>query len=111
MKLESFWPVGASRLVLLLVNLSSVLCARMGVTLISSMPPRQSSHRIQAHKRWAQRYTVITYSLCCYAGIVPKTLQSGGPDSPPVQGHVSPRCNPILKDWILLSSRPPGSCC
>jgi len=44
-------------------------------------------------------------SLCCYAGIVPKTLQSGGPDSPPVQGHVSPRCNRILKDWIVQSAQ------
>jgi len=46
-----------------------------------------------------------TDSLCCYAGIVPKTLQSGGPDSPPVQGHVSPRCNRILKDWVVQSAQ------
>jgi transposase len=46
-----------------------------------------------------------TDSLCCYAGIIPKTLQSGGPDSPPVQGHVSPRCNRILKDWVVQSAQ------
>jgi transposase len=46
-----------------------------------------------------------TDSLCCYAGIVPKTLQSGGPDSPPVQGHISPRCNRVLKDWVVQSAQ------
>lgn len=46
-----------------------------------------------------------TDSLCCFAGIVPKTRQTGGPDSPPVQGHVSPRCNRILKDWVVQSAQ------
>ena len=40
-----------------------------------------------------------------YAGIVPRTLQSGGPDSPAVQGHASPRCNRILKDWTVQSAQ------
>lgn len=44
-------------------------------------------------------------SLCAYAGIVPRTFQSGGPDSPAVQGHASPRCNRILKDWTLQSAQ------
>ena len=44
-------------------------------------------------------------SLCAYAGIVPRTLQSGGPDSPAVQGHASPRCNRILKDWTVQSAQ------
>ncbi len=44
-------------------------------------------------------------SLCAYAGIVPRTLQSGGPDSSPVQGHASPRCNRILKDWTVQSAQ------
>ncbi len=44
-------------------------------------------------------------SLCGYAGIVPKTFQSGGPDSPAVQGHASPRCNRILKDWTVQSAQ------
>ena len=43
-------------------------------------------------------------SLCAYSGIVPQTYQTGGPDSPAVQGHASPRCNRILKDWILQST-------
>jgi len=44
-------------------------------------------------------------SLCAYAGIVPRTLQSGGPDSPAVQCHASPRCNRILKDWTVQSAQ------
>lgn len=44
-------------------------------------------------------------SLCAYAGIVPKTFQSGGPDSPAIQGHASPRCNRILKDWTVQSAQ------
>lgn len=43
--------------------------------------------------------------LCGYAGIVPRTFQSGGPDKPAVQGHVGPRCNRILKDWVVQSSQ------
>jgi hypothetical protein len=35
----------------------------------------------------------------------PNTLQTGGEDSQPVEGHVSPRCNRILKDWVVQSSR------
>jgi transposase len=45
-----------------------------------------------------------TDSLCSYSGIVPKTYQTGGPDSIAVQGHASPRCNHILKDWVVQSS-------
>jgi transposase len=44
-------------------------------------------------------------SLCAYAGIVPRTYQSGGPDSPAVRGHASPRCNRILKDWTVQSAQ------
>ena len=46
-----------------------------------------------------------TDSLCAYAGIVPRTFQSGGPDSPAIQGHASPRCNRILKDWTVQSAQ------
>lgn len=46
-----------------------------------------------------------TDSLCAYAGVVPKTYQTGGPDSPAVQGHASPRCNRILKDWVVQSAQ------
>lgn len=38
---------------------------------------------------------------CGYAGIVPRTYQSGGPDKPAVQGKTGPRCNRILKDWTV----------
>ena len=44
-------------------------------------------------------------SLCVCAGIVPRTLQSGGPDSPAIQGHAFPRCNRILKDWTVQSAQ------
>lgn len=44
-------------------------------------------------------------SLCAYAGIVPRTFQSGSPDSPAIQGHASPRCNRILKDWTVQSAQ------
>ena len=44
-------------------------------------------------------------SLSAYAGIIPRTHQSGGPDSPAIQGHASPRCNHILKDWIVQSAQ------
>ncbi len=46
-----------------------------------------------------------TDSLCGYAGIIPKTYQTGGPDSPAFQGHASPRCNRILKDWTVQSAQ------
>jgi len=44
-------------------------------------------------------------SLCAYAGIVPRSYQTGGPDKPAVQGHVSNRCNRILKDWTVQSAQ------
>lgn len=46
-----------------------------------------------------------TDSLCAYAGIVPRTYQSGGPDSPAVHGTTPPRCNRILKDWTVQSAQ------
>ena len=50
-------------------------------------------------------YLGSTDSLCAYAGIVPRTSQTGGPDSPAIQGHSSPRCNHILKDWTVQSAQ------
>lgn len=44
-------------------------------------------------------------SLCAFAGIVPRTFQSGGPDSPAAQGHSPARCNHILKDWTVQSAQ------
>lgn len=44
-------------------------------------------------------------SLCAYAGIVPSTFQSGGPDQPASQGHTPSRCNHILKDWTVQSAQ------
>lgn len=41
---------------------------------------------------------------CAYAGIVPRTYQTGGPDKPAAQGKVSRRCNRILKDWTVQSA-------
>jgi len=44
-------------------------------------------------------------SLCAFAGIVPRTFQSGGPDQPASQGHTPARCNRILKDWAIQSAQ------
>lgn len=44
-------------------------------------------------------------SLCAFAGIVPRTFQSGGPDHPAAQGHAPARCNHILKDWTVQSAQ------
>jgi len=44
-------------------------------------------------------------SLCAYAGIVPATWQSGGPDSPPTTTYTSVRCNHTLKDWVAQSAQ------
>ena len=44
-------------------------------------------------------------SLCCFAGIIPSTSQSGGPDQPAQQGHTRARCNHILKDWTVQSAQ------
>ncbi len=39
--------------------------------------------------------------LCSYAGVVPRTDQTGGPDQEPVTGPVQPRCNKRLKNVVL----------
>ena len=39
--------------------------------------------------------------LCSYAGVVPKTKQTGGPDKEPVVGFVQQRCNKHLKNVVL----------
>lgn len=46
-----------------------------------------------------------TDRLCSYAGIVPATFQTGGPDQPAAQGHTMARCNRILKDWVVQSAQ------
>ncbi|VGO16323.1 hypothetical protein PDESU_04914 [Pontiella desulfatans] len=39
--------------------------------------------------------------LSSYAGIIPRTKQTGGPEKSPVIGSVSKRCNRILKDYVV----------
>lgn len=39
--------------------------------------------------------------LCSYAGVVPKSKQTGGADQEPVTGHVQQRCNKRLKNVVL----------
>ncbi len=39
--------------------------------------------------------------LCSYAGVVPRTNQTGGPDREPVTGPVQQRCNKRLKNVVL----------
>lgn len=42
-----------------------------------------------------------TRRLGSYAGIIPRTKQTGGPEKSAKVGHVSRRCNHILKDYIV----------
>ena len=44
-------------------------------------------------------------SMCGYAGIVPRSAQTGGPDKPARQGGTSPKCNRVLKDWLVQTSQ------
>jgi transposase len=39
--------------------------------------------------------------LCSYAGVVPRSKQTGGPDKDPVVGPVQQRCNKRLKNVVL----------
>jgi transposase len=41
--------------------------------------------------------------VSAYAGVVPRTKQSGGPDKPPQTGHVQQRCNKRFKNVLLLA--------
>jgi transposase len=40
--------------------------------------------------------------MSAYAGVVPRTKQSGGPDKAPQTGHVQQRCNKRFKNVVLL---------
>ena len=41
---------------------------------------------------------------CAYAGIVPRTSQTGGPGQPATQGAPLRRCNRILKDYLVQAA-------
>jgi transposase len=41
--------------------------------------------------------------ISAYAGVVPRTKQTGGPDKPPQTGHVQQRCNKRFKNVVLLA--------
>jgi hypothetical protein len=41
---------------------------------------------------------------CAYAGIVPRTSQTGGPNQPATQGAPLRRCNRILKDYLVQAA-------
>lgn len=41
--------------------------------------------------------------MSAYAGVVPRTKQTGGPDKPPQTGHVQQRCNKRFKNIVLLA--------
>jgi len=51
--------------------------------------------------------------LACYAGLVPRSDQTGGPDQPPVLGHKSHKVNKRLKHYLMSGgehiARIPGS--
>ena len=44
-------------------------------------------------------------NLCSYAGIVPRSKQSGGPQQAPRRGKVGKRSNHILKDYLVQSAQ------
>ncbi len=39
-----------------------------------------------------------------YAGIVPRTKQTGGPESSPSKGHLPRSCNHVLKDYLIQAA-------
>jgi len=41
--------------------------------------------------------------VSAYAGVVPRTKQTGGPDKPPQTAHVQQRCNKRFKNVLLLA--------
>lgn len=55
-------------------------------------------------------HTTSFGSQCAYAGIVPRTAQSGGSQSQPVQGAPSRRCNRILKDYLVQAASKQQQC-
>ncbi len=48
--------------------------------------------------------------LCSYAGIVPATQQTGGPDKAPVTLGTRPRCNHHLKNYLVQAGQKMGQC-
>jgi hypothetical protein len=42
--------------------------------------------------------------LSAYAGVIPSTKQTGGPDKDPVQGKTRKGCNRILKNYLVLAA-------
>lgn len=42
--------------------------------------------------------------LCAYAGVIPSTKQTGGPDKEPVQGKTRKGCNRILKNYLVQAA-------
>ena len=43
-------------------------------------------------------------NIVSYAGIIPRTAQSGGPEKETKTGSVAKRCNRILKDYVVQSA-------
>ena len=58
----------------------------------------------------ANLHTTPFGSQCAYAGIVPRTAQSGGSQGQPVQGAASRRCNRILKDYLVQAASKQQQC-
>jgi hypothetical protein len=72
------------------------LCQASLDLMVDRFSPQQMSRRPrEALAQWLGR------RLCSYAGVVPKTKQTGGPDKEPVVGSVQQRCNKHLKNVVL----------
>jgi len=52
----------------------------------------------------ADLHTASFSRQCAYAGIVPRTSQTGGPGQPATQGTSLRRCNRILKDYLVQAA-------
>lgn len=50
-----------------------------------------------------------TRNLLSYAGVVPRTKQTGGPDKSPSKGELPNDCNHILKDYLMQAAHHVGT--
>ena len=66
----------------------------MGVVLASALAAELGAHL----------HTASFSRQCAYAGIVPRTSQTGGPGQPATQGTAPRRCNRILKDYLVQAA-------
>ncbi|MEK6192600.1 MAG: transposase, partial [Chloroflexota bacterium] len=66
----------------------------VGVVLASALAAELGAHL----------HTASFGRQCAYAGIVPRTSQTGGPGQPATQGAAPRQCNRILKDYLVQAA-------